>query len=118
MYVGRKLDLSGYSRFEHVHRGISLDLIQFVPLSEGLKIGVLTLENRSNRIRHLSVAAYAEWTLGATRGSMAPWIVTAREPSTGALLARNPVAPNAKPDGADDPEGRQLNRRVTIIIRK
>jgi len=32
--------------------------------------------------------------------------------------ARNPVAPNRKPDGSDDPEGRQLNRRVTLIIRK
>ncbi len=32
--------------------------------------------------------------------------------------ARNPVAPNRKPDGSDDPDGRQLNRRVTITIRK
>ena len=32
--------------------------------------------------------------------------------------ARNPVAPNRKPDGSDDPDGRQLNRRVTLIIRK
>jgi outer membrane protein OmpA-like peptidoglycan-associated protein len=32
--------------------------------------------------------------------------------------ARNPVAPNKKPDGSDDPEGRQKNRRVEIIFRK
>lgn len=32
--------------------------------------------------------------------------------------ANKPVAPNAKPDGSDDPEGRQKNRRVEIIIRK
>jgi outer membrane protein OmpA-like peptidoglycan-associated protein len=32
--------------------------------------------------------------------------------------ARKPVAPNTKPDGSDDPEGRQKNRRVEIIIRK
>lgn len=31
---------------------------------------------------------------------------------------RNPVAPNRKPDGSDDPDGRQLNRRVMLIIRK
>jgi outer membrane protein OmpA-like peptidoglycan-associated protein len=31
---------------------------------------------------------------------------------------RNPVAPNRRPDGSDDPDGRQLNRRVTLIIRK
>ena len=29
-----------------------------------------------------------------------------------------PVAPNTKPDGSDDPEGRQKNRRVEIIIKK
>lgn len=29
-----------------------------------------------------------------------------------------PVAPNAKPDGSDDPEGRQKNRRVEIRIQK
>lgn len=28
-----------------------------------------------------------------------------------------PVAPNARPDGADDPDGRQKNRRVEIRIR-
>jgi outer membrane protein OmpA-like peptidoglycan-associated protein len=32
--------------------------------------------------------------------------------------AKNPIAPNTKPDGADDPAGRQKNRRVEIIIRK
>jgi outer membrane protein OmpA-like peptidoglycan-associated protein len=29
-----------------------------------------------------------------------------------------PVAPNKKPDGGDDPEGRQKNRRVEITLRK
>jgi outer membrane protein OmpA-like peptidoglycan-associated protein len=29
-----------------------------------------------------------------------------------------PVAANAKPDGSDDPEGRQKNRRVEIVIAK
>ncbi|HTB10639.1 MAG TPA: OmpA family protein [Bryobacteraceae bacterium] len=32
--------------------------------------------------------------------------------------AGNPVAPNAKPDGSDDPAGRQQNRRVEIVISK
>lgn len=30
--------------------------------------------------------------------------------------AQRPVAPNAKPDGSDDPDGRQKNRRVEIVI--
>ncbi|HYG64284.1 MAG TPA: OmpA family protein [Thermoanaerobaculia bacterium] len=29
---------------------------------------------------------------------------------------RRPVAPNAKPDGSDDPAGRQKNRRVAVIL--
>jgi len=32
--------------------------------------------------------------------------------------ARNPVAPNTKPDGSDDPDGRQKNRRVEITVKK
>ena len=37
---------------------------------------------------------------------------------TDGLGAAKPVAPNTKPDGSDDPEGRQKNRRVEIVIRK
>ncbi len=32
--------------------------------------------------------------------------------------ATRPVAPNTKPDGSDDPEGRQRNRRVELILNK
>jgi outer membrane protein OmpA-like peptidoglycan-associated protein len=32
--------------------------------------------------------------------------------------ASKPVAPNSKKDGADDPDGRQKNRRVEITIKK
>ena len=32
------------------------------------------------------------------------------------LGQRNPVAPNTRPDGSDDPEGRQKNRRIEIVI--
>lgn len=32
--------------------------------------------------------------------------------------AKNPVAPNTKPDGSDDPDGRQKNRRVEIVFQK
>jgi outer membrane protein OmpA-like peptidoglycan-associated protein len=29
---------------------------------------------------------------------------------------RHPVAPNARPDGSDDPEGRAKNRRVEVVL--
>jgi flagellar motor protein MotB len=30
--------------------------------------------------------------------------------------SRRPVAPSTRPDGSDDPAGRQKNRRVEIVI--
>ena len=81
---------AGYSRFEHLHDGIQLDLVQFVPLDEPVKVSVLSVENRSGRARRLSLTAYAEWVLGTSRGANAPWIVTECEPETKALLATNP----------------------------
>ena len=36
--------------------------------------------------------------------------------ATNGFGATQPVAPNQKPDGSDDPEGRQKNRRVEIIL--
>ncbi|HET9489793.1 MAG TPA: glucoamylase family protein [Methylomirabilota bacterium] len=79
----------GYSRFEHTSHGIFLHLLQFVPLDDPVKISRLTLENRSSTARRLSVTAYVEWVLGASRSTAAPFIVTEIDPDTGALLARN-----------------------------
>ena len=51
------------------------------------------------------------------------WLVKPGGVAPGRLSAKGfgptrPVAPNARPDGADDPEGRQKNRRVEIRVRK
>ncbi len=81
---------AGYSRFEHLHDGIDLNLVQFVALDDPLKISVLAIENRSGRSRRVSVTAYAEWALGTSRGASAPRIVTALDPETQAILVRNP----------------------------
>jgi cyclic beta-1,2-glucan synthetase len=79
----------GYSRFEHTSHGISLDLLQFVPLADPIKISRLTIENHSGRSRRLSVTAYVEWVLGVSRSGSAPFIVTEIDAETGAMLARN-----------------------------
>ena len=81
---------AGFSGFEHQHDGIRLEMIQFVPLDQTVKVSLLTVENRSGRSRRLSVTAYAEWALGTSRGASGPRIVTALEPTTGALIVRNP----------------------------
>jgi len=38
--------------------------------------------------------------------------------ATAGFGAKKPVAPNVKPDGSDDPEGRAKNRRVEIVVKK
>lgn len=54
--------------------------------------------------------------------SVKNWLVgkgiSATDISTRGWGAQKPVAPNMRPDGADDPEGRQKNRRVEITIKK
>jgi cyclic beta-1,2-glucan synthetase len=80
----------GYSRFEHASHGIALDLLQFVPLVDSLKISRLKIVNQSAETRQLSVTHYLDWVLGNQRSRTAPFIVTEIEPKTRALLARNP----------------------------
>ncbi len=80
----------GYSRFEHVSHGISLELTQFVPLHDSVKISRLKIRNRSGRFRRLSITSYVEWVLGTSRAGSAPFIVTEIDPGTRALFATNP----------------------------
>ena len=79
----------GYSRFEHTAHGIALDLLQFVPLDDSIKISRLNMHNTSSRTRHLTVTAYAEWVLGPSRALSAPFVATEIDPVTGAMFARN-----------------------------
>ncbi len=79
----------GYTRFEHVSHGVSLELLQLVPLDDSIKISRLTLTNVSGRARRLSVTAYVEWVLGVSRSAAAPFVVTEIDGKTGAMFARN-----------------------------
>lgn len=80
----------GYSRFEHQAHGIHSELLQFVPVSDPIKISRLTLHNLTNEPRRLSVTCYVEWVLGASRSVSAPFITSQLDDSTGAMLAQNP----------------------------
>lgn len=62
------------------------------------------------RLSERRAAAVATW-LTANAG------VAANQVETEGRGEVEPVAPNATPDGRDDPEGRQKNRRVEITIR-
>jgi cyclic beta-1,2-glucan synthetase len=60
-----------------------------VPMDHPVKITRLTLRNTGSTARNLSVTAYAEWVLGATRGVSAPFVITRTDAGTGAILAQN-----------------------------
>ncbi|MEO7102133.1 MAG: glycosyl hydrolase family 65 protein [Gemmatimonadaceae bacterium] len=79
----------GYTRHSYDAHDIALELLQFVPVDDPIKISRLTLTNRSARTRRLRVSAYLEWVLGVLRTGSAPFVVTEMDPATGAMFARN-----------------------------
>jgi len=79
----------GYSRFEHVSNGISLELLQYVAPDGPIKISRLKIRNQSGRKRRLSITGYVEWVLGASRDASAPFLVTEIDPETRVMFARN-----------------------------
>ncbi|WP_033365908.1 GH36-type glycosyl hydrolase domain-containing protein [Bordetella sp. FB-8] len=79
----------GYSRFTHTAEEVALELLQFVPREDPVKISRLVLRNLSSRTRRLSVTAYAEWALGASRSIAAPHTVSEIDAQTGAMFASN-----------------------------
>jgi len=83
----------GYSRFDHTSHGVAGELLEYVALADPIKISRLTLRNASRRTRRLSVTAYVEWVLGASRGAAAPFVSTRIDQASGAMFANNPWNP-------------------------
>ena len=79
----------GYSRFTHDAHGIAVDLLQFVPSNDSIKLSRLCLHNGSGRRRRLAITAYVQWAMGANGSVSAPFVTTSRDHATGALFARN-----------------------------
>ena len=80
----------GATTFEYDDGGISTELRTFVARDAPIKFLVLKVRNRSGRPRRLSMTAFFELALGATRAANLPYVVTEIDPASGALLARNP----------------------------
>jgi len=99
----------GYSLFEHTERGIALELLQFVPLESPIKVSRLKIRNLSARTRQLSVTAYVEWVLGASRSASAPFISTEIDVVSGAMFARNLWSGSGSPVAFVDLGGRQTS---------
>ncbi len=80
----------GHSRFDRIAYGIESSLLQYVPVSDPVKISRLQLRNRSSRARTVVVTAYVEWVLGAARSVAVPFVITQMDAETDAIFARNP----------------------------
>lgn len=80
----------GYSSFEHFSHGIESKLTQYVSWDDPIKISHLILENKSGRVKNLSVTSYVEWALGSSRSTNTPFIITEIDEETNAMFAYNP----------------------------
>ena len=83
----------GYSRFRHQSHELEQETTLFVPRHDPVKCATVRLTNASNRERELSVFAYQRLVLGALPEENAAHIVSELDAESGALLARNPAAP-------------------------
>ena len=79
----------GWSRFSHHAHGIEVDLLQYVPMNDTIKLSRLRLRNRSGRARRLAVTGYVRWALAPNGSNAGAFVVTERDRATGALFARN-----------------------------
>ena len=81
---------AGVTTFERLAEGIRHRLDVFVDSADPVKVSLLALTNESRRTRRLAVYAYNEWVLGPPRAGQQTHVVTERDETTGAVLARNP----------------------------
>jgi cyclic beta-1,2-glucan synthetase len=84
---------AGVTRFAHGDHGIACELAVFVHAHEPLRLSLLTLTNRTDRLRRLSAFAYNEWALCPPRAGEHRFVITEQDAETGAVLARNPYNP-------------------------
>ncbi len=80
----------GSTSFERNSHGIEHRLTVYVDPERPVKYARLRVTNPGDSRRRLSATYYAEWVLGTTRDRSAMHVVSAIDPETGALTARNP----------------------------
>ena len=80
---------AGVTRFSRSHRGIEHHLDVFVDAVDAVKFSVLTLVNRGQAPRRLSVVTYNDWVLGPPREEQGDHVVTSVDAATGAVFATN-----------------------------
>ena len=80
---------SGYSVFEHKHKGLATSLRLGVASEDPVKISVLTLRNESTARKKLTLTWYLEWVLGVSRDQTQHQVRTSFDENTQSMFARN-----------------------------
>ncbi len=80
----------GWSRTRHSAHGLDVELLQYVPTKDSIKLSRLKLHNRGDQARDLSITGYVQWALGPNGATTSPFVITEMDEATGALFARNP----------------------------
>lgn len=81
---------AGVTGYLHRAHDITCELKVFVHAHEPVRLSRMTLSNHSTVQRCLSVFAYHEWALCAPRAGDQRFVISERDATTGAVLARNP----------------------------
>lgn len=101
-----------------IRRDGEKDLQAFLEELKQLEDFTLTIEGHTDS---KGTDAYNQELSWRRAVAVAAWLTSASPalplPQTYAYGETRPAAANEKPDGSDDPAGRQLNRRVEIIVR-
>ncbi|HZW72533.1 MAG TPA: cyclic beta 1-2 glucan synthetase, partial [Caldimonas sp.] len=79
----------GYSIFDRVVHEVASSLRIHVAIDRPVKFATLTLHNRSDETRRLSVVGVVEWVLGDERAKQLMHVVTEFAPDARAVFARN-----------------------------
>ena len=83
----------GYTNFECRTGDINMELSQFVPVSDAVKISRLRIFNLGTETRKFAVTHYDEWVLGSARAATAPFITTSIDDVTRAFMVQNKWTP-------------------------
>jgi cyclic beta-1,2-glucan synthetase len=79
---------AGVTRFSRNAHGFEQELAVFVAKDDPVKLSIVTLKNRSNRTRRLSLFAYNDWWLGPPKPGMSRYVMTEHDAGTGEIFAR------------------------------
>ncbi len=79
----------GYTIYERQVDDLKLELTQCVPLADTIKLSRLRLVNMGKTSRNLSLTSYSELVLGNSRAATAPYVTSAIDETTQAMIAQN-----------------------------